>query len=322
MNISRLLARNILHSRKIKIFKIKNIPLSVFRIILLVGLSFLIISPIIFRLFNALKPMEELYNPTVFLIPEQPTFDYVRDVLNFSEYSKTFFSTILFTLVNSTLQIVSCTLVAYGIGRFKYWGRSIVYGAVFATLVVPTQTILLPLYLQFSKFSIPNMFTLTAFKEGVSIINTYWPFVFMSASALGLKNGLFIFLLSRFFKNMPDALEEAAYIDGCGALKTFVKIMLPASVTLIVTVFILSFVWTWNDNYYSTFFGENMKILSSMFSNIGSKIAYSLGERSNSLLIQIYNNTAAIIHMIPLIIIYIFGQQFLVQGVERSGIVG
>lgn len=322
MDVSTFADRIIERSRKMNISKLKNIPLSIFRLVLLVGLSFLIISPIIFRLFNALKPTEEIYNPTVFLIPRHPTLDYVRDVLKYVDYLKTFFSTVLFTSVNSALQIVSCTLVAYGIGRYKYWGRSLVLGAVFATLVIPTQTILLPLYLQFNKFSIHNMFALTTFGEGVSIINTYWPFVLMSASGLGLKNGLFIFLLSRFFKNMPNALEEAAYIDGCGAFRTFVRIMLPSAATLIATVFILSFVWTWNDNYYSVFFCENMRIMSSVLSNIGANIAASMGERSNNLLVQIYNNTAAIIHMIPLIIIYIFTQRFFVQGVVKSGIVG
>ena len=296
--------------------------LSIFRLVLLVGLSFLIISPIIFKLSTALKSTEDIYNPSVFLLPKHPTTEYIRDVLDFVDYGKTFFGTVLFTLVNAALQIISCTLVAYGIGRFKYWGHALVVGAVLTTLFVPTQTILLPLFLQFKSFSIPNLFAVVNFSPGVDINNTYWPFVFMSTSALGLKNGLFIFMLSRFFKNMPNALEEAAYIDGCGMFRTFTKIMLPSARTLIVTVFVLAFVWIWNDNYYSAYFGSEMNILASLFDNVGFKIANLSGERNNTLLIQIYNSTAVFIHMVPLIVIYGFAQRLFVQGVEKSGIVG
>lgn len=293
-----------------------------FRTVLLAGISFIIIFPIIMKASTSLKSVEDLYNPTVFLFPASVTFQYFKDVLNFVNYNESFFRSIFFTLGNSLLQVGSCVLVAYGVGRFQYKGRGLVMGAVLMTLIIPTQTILMPLFLQFKNFSFMNLFTLTSQGRGIDLINTPWPFVLLSMSALGIRNGIFIFILSQFFRNLPNVLEEAAYIDGCGIFKTFFRIMLPTATTILVTIFLFSFVWIWNDNYYTAFFGAEMEILSSQFTGIGAKLTALMGEKGNLLLASIYNNTAVIIHMIPIIILYIFAQKYFVQGVEKSGIVG
>ena len=308
--------------RVLRLSRVKKLPWILFRTVLLVGISFLIIAPLLIKLSTSLKSTEDLYNPSVFLIPHNPTLQYLQDVMDYVDYWSTFLRSVLFTVGQSALQLVSCVLVAYGIGRFRYRGRSLVMGAVFLTLIIPTQTILLPLFLQFKNFSLLNLFTLTPQGSGIDLINTPWPFILLSVSALGIRNGLFILMISQNFRNLPTALEEAAYIDGCGVLKTFFRIMLPSATTIIVTVFLFSVVWVWNDNYYTAFFGSEMGIFSSQFSNIGSTLTALMGEKDNALLSGIYNNTAVILHMIPLIIIYIFAQRYFVQGIEKSGIVG
>ncbi len=294
----------------------------IFRLILLLGLGFIILNPIIFKLSTSIKSVTDLYDPTVFLIPKEPTSEYLLKVIDFVDYMSTFISTIIFTFVSVSLQLASCLLVAYGIARFKFPGRNLVFVLVMITLIVPSQTVLLPLYLQFRNFSVSTLFSMAATGRGVPLLNTYWPFIIMSVSALGLKNGLIIFILRQYFRNMPVVLEEAAYIDGCGVLKTFVKIMLPSSVPILVTSGLFLTVWIWNDNYYPAFFGTDLGIFAVKFSNIGTRIVISLGDQYNTFLASIYNNAAVFIHVIPVLIIYIVGQKYYIQGIERSGIVG
>ncbi|MHB1454196.1 MAG: carbohydrate ABC transporter permease [Saccharofermentanales bacterium] len=318
---SRLHHDNMTEKQKLLTFA-SSIAWKIFRLILLCGLGFLILNPIIFKFSTSIKSVVDLYDPTVFLIPKQPTFEYLKKIITFVNYVPTFYSTVIFTFVSVMLQLVACLLVSYGISRFKFPGRNLVFALVMTTLVIPSQTVLLPLYLQFRNFSFSTLFSMAATGKGIPLLNTYWPFIILSASALGLKNGLIIFILRQYFRNMPLVLEEAAYIDGCGIFKTFVRIMLPSAVPILVTSGLFLTVWVWNDNFYPSFFGSELNVFAVKFADIGTKIVISLGDQYNTLLASIYNNAAMFIHIIPVLIIYIVGQRYFVQGIERSGIVG
>lgn len=307
---------------KMKVKYIYKLSWIIFRFILLSGLGFLILNPIIFKFSTSIKSVVDLYDPTVFLIPKNPTLEYLAKVIDYVKYIPTFASTVLFTFSSVAMQLTSCMLVAYGLARFKFRGRGIIFVLVLITLVVPSQTVLLPLYLQFRNFSVATLLSMAATGKGIPLLNTYWPFIIMSLSSLGLKNGLIIFILRQYFKNMPIVLEEAAYIDGCGVFKTFIRIMLPSSVPILVTAGLFLFVWVWNDNFYPSFFASDLNVFAVKFANIGTRIAISIGDQYNTLLASVYNNAAIFIHIIPLLIIYLIGQKYFVQGIEKSGIVG
>ena len=224
------------------------------RFVLLVGLSFMILYPVFVKFSASLKSTADMMDSTVVFIPKNPTLQNYKIVLNSVNYALTLLMTVLFCLVQSLLQLASCSLVAYGIARFKFKGHKLLFGMAVLTLIIPPQIILLPLYIRFHFFGITNIFQFSGIFSGVDLINTYWPFLLLSGTALGFKNGLYIYLLRQHFKNMPMALEEAAYIDGCGPFRTFLRIMLPGSVPMLVTVFLFSFVWQWNDTVYSGIF--------------------------------------------------------------------
>ena len=118
------------------------------------------------------------------------------------------------------------------------------------TLIVPPQMIMIPLYLSFRYFDPLGLLP----GNGINLLNSYWPFALTSATAMGMRNGLFIYIMRQYFRGMPAELEEAAYVDGAGALRTFFQVMLPSAVPVMVIVFLFSFVWQWNDDFYSTLF--------------------------------------------------------------------
>lgn len=288
------------------------------RFVLLVGLSFMILYPVFVKFSASLKSTADMIDSTVVFIPKNPTLQNYKIVLNSVNYALTLLMTVLFCLVQSLLQLASCSLVAYGIARFKFKGHKLLFGMAVLTLIIPPQIILLPLYIRFHFFGITNIFQFSGIFSGVDLINTYWPFLLLSGTALGFKNGLYIYLLRQHFKNMPMALEEAAYIDGCGPFRTFLRIMLPGSVPMLVTVFLFSFVWQWNDTVYSGIFFPEIptlanKLYGMVFTTMGA---------GTTLMSAVLESPKFFLLITPIVILYLFTQKLFVQSISRSGIVG
>lgn len=288
------------------------------RFVLLVGLSFMILYPMFVKFSASLKSTADMMDATVVFIPRNPTLQNYKIVLNSVNYPITLLFTILFCTVQSLLQLASCSLVAYGIARFKFKGHNLLFGMAVLTLIIPPQIILLPLYIRFHFFGITNIFQFSGVFAGIDLIDTYWPFILLSGTALGFKNGLYIYLLRQHFKNMPMALEEAAYIDGCGPFKTFLRIMLPGSVPMLVTVFLFSFVWQWNDTVYSGIFFPDIptlanKLYGMVFSTMGA---------GTTLMTAVLESPKFFLLITPIVVLYLFTQKLFVQSISRSGIVG
>jgi multiple sugar transport system permease protein len=149
-----------------------------------------------------------------------------------------------------------------------------------------------------------------------------WPQTLLGLTANGFKNGLYIFMMRQFFRGMPKELEEAAYVDGAGSLKTFLRIILPSSVSMMITVFLFSFVWQWLDITYTPIFMQNATLIQTNMNSLMGTIT-SLGLRSNAELTSSLLKNAGILMIIaPLTVLYVFTQRYFVESIARSGIVG
>lgn len=270
--------RNTAKSKKMNLYHVSKWLWAIFRTVLIIGLGFMIIQPVIMQLSSSFKSISDLYDGSVYLIPKNPTLYNYRRVWEYLEYPLRFVNSLLYCGGCSLLQLASCTLVAYGLARFKFKGRGIVMGMVIFTLIIPPQTVLLSLYLQFQYFSPLSIFTLGMSLKGINLIGTPWPLLILSATAVGFKNGLYIFMLRQHFKNLPKALEEAASIDGCGAFQTFFRVVLPGALPMMASILLFSFVWQWNDYFYTTILTPGMKIFTTVLSGTGSSIARMDGQ--------------------------------------------
>jgi len=313
-NIMKLDRRSLnLHKHKIKAF-----IWSIARTTLLIGLSFMVLYPLFFRFIQSIKSSADLANPAVLFIPDHPTFANYQTTIEASNYFISFLFTAVFTFITSILQITSCILVAYGLARFKFPGNKIIFTCAILTLIIPPQTMVLPLYLRFRFFNPLNFFKFSGIMNGIDLTNTLIPFILLSVTANAFRNGLYIFLFRQYYKNLPYVLEEAAYLDGCGPLKTFYKIMLPGSVSMIITVFLFSFVWQWNDNFYPSQFASNMPFLTVKLLNMHFATLGTFSDMYNASLVT----PKFFLLVTPLIFLYIFAQRFFTESIERSGIVG
>lgn len=305
-------------ARKLKFHKLANIIWILLRFVIICGITFMILYPLIVKVTASIKSVNDVYDPTVLFIPKEPTLDNFKIVMQSINYFPTMFGTILYAFSLSALQTISCTLVAYGFARFDFPCKKLLFGLVLFTLVVPVQAILLPLYIKFHFFDIFQVFNFTSL-SGVSLINTPIPFYLLSTFAVAFKNGLYIYILRQFFINLPIVLEEAANIDGCGHFGTFARIMLPNAVPMLVTVFLFSFVWQWNDYYYTSVLAPNLPVLSVKLMGMSFE---TLGSMGSDLMDSILQSPKFLLLITPLIILYCFTQRFFTESISRSGIVG
>ena len=157
-------------------------------------------------------------------------------------------------------------------------------------------------------------------KDGINLCNTYAPMILLSLGGLAFKNGLYIFLLRQFFRGIPDELEESAYMDGSGTLRTFFQIILPLSIPMLITVFLFSFCWQWTDDFYTNLFfvTSDTEMLVKMVGTIPPSL--KLDYAGQDLYYSAIRNTCGLMIIFPLVILYAFCQRFLVQGIEQSGL--
>lgn len=299
----------------------------VIRGVIIVGICYVILYPLFLKLSVSVMDEKDLYDSSVKFIAKHFTWKNYQIAIKGMSYWITLIKTTGLSFLVAFLQLVACLLTAYGFARFQFPGKKILFALVIFSLLLPPQVIMLPMFMHFRYFDVLGLSSALTGKP-TNLINTIWPFVIQAVTCMGFKNGLYIYMLRQFFKGMPKELEEAAYIDGSGRLKTFVKIMLPSAVPMMVTVFLFGFVWQWTDSFYTNLYIPAQKVLSNALSSLSAEVYNqysSFGGTMNFIspgFASMMNNTGVILTIIPLIILYLICQKSFVEGIERSGIVG
>ena len=300
---------------------------SIVRGVIVVGICFTILQPLIMKFCVSFMGERDLYDASVKYVPKNFTLNNFKLALSGMEYFTTLIRTMLLAAAVSFVQLVSCLLTAYGFARFRFPFKKLLFACVIFTLVVPPQVIMLPLFMRYRFFDVFGIIEAST-GSTVNLLDTYWPFFIQAFTTMGIRNGLYIYMLRQFFKGMPKELEEAAYVDGCGKLRTFAQIMVPSATSMMVTVFLFGFVWQWTDSFYTSLYLNKTKVMSTALSSLAVNV-YSQYEGFGGTMsfispgfVSMINNTGTVLTIIPLIILYIFCQKSFVEGIERSGIVG
>ena len=311
-----------------------KVAINVARFILMLGISFVILYPFFARIAGSFMSIDDVLDPTVALIPKEATLDIYKHLIVDNRYFEAMFNTVLLSLVCAVLQTFIACLIGYGLAKFKFKGNKLLMLMVVLTMMIPHSTLELSMLRHFNSFDLaqviswnyPSLISLLNGGKGIQITDTYWPLVILSLGGLAFKNGLYIYMMRQFFKGVPDELEESAYIDGSGVFRTFIQIIIPLSVPMMITIFLFAFSWQWTDEFYTTVFFVNPLDKLWLMPDVYSKIPVDLQVPNNTALDTAYaivvKNTAGMMIIMPLIIMYIFCQRYIVQGIERSGIVG
>ena len=304
---------------------LKSGTISVVRWLLVFGLCFMIVQPLIMRLATSLMPERELYDSTIILLPRTVTLDNFRIVFELVDMPRAMLNSLWTSLIMSVCQIISTTLVAYGFARYDFPLKKFWFGCVVALIIIPPQTFASSLYVFFTNFDILGLFKLITGKTR-NLRGSITPYMLMSLTCMGLKNGLYIYMLRQYFRGVPKSLEEAAFVDGCGTLRTFFKIMLPDAMPVIMSCFLFSFVWQWTDLFYTRNFLSNYSILSTQLDGIVTRMGNYFNANRDGAVVQVSAGRRAqlisigvLICSTPLIILYIFAQRTFVESITMTG---
>lgn len=320
-----------LRAKFVNLYTLKKVVWYLFRFMLLLGISYVILFPFFSKISSSFMSPEDLVDVTVRLVPKHPTLETYSAIIRFNDYFKALFNTFVLSLVCGLLQTFVCCFIAYGFAKFRFKGNGLLFLLVIFTMVVPHPTLQLSMFMKFKYFDVLGLgkllgggvfswLNISGGVTSINMLNTNFPLYILSITGLAYKNGLYIFMLRQFFRGIPDELEESAYLDGSGIFKTFFKIILPLSVTMMITVFMFAFCWQWTDNFYTdkfyTFTGPTLlpdivKV---------PKILHTSACASPDMYASAIKNACGILIVAPLIVLYLFGQKYIVQGIERSGL--
>lgn len=302
-----------------------NVGYKIVRFVLLFGLCFLILQPLLNKISISFMQEKDLYDSTINVIPRNFTLSNYKISVYLMSYWKALGNTAMISLLVSVLQVISCTLVGYGFARYKFPLKGLWFGFVVLVIVIPPSTIQSSLYLNFRYFDIFGIFKLFT-GETMNLLGTITPYALMCLGCMGLKSGLYIYMLRQFFRGIPKELEEAAYVDGCGKVKTFVRIMLPDAKPMITSCFLFSFVWQWTDSFYSRMFlKSDFAILSNKLTGLaGALDSYldvrGIAQKATTAYSNAMIGTGTLLMIIPLIIVYLFAQKGFVESLSQTGI--
>ncbi len=286
----------------------ENLFFQVLMYLILFNIAFTFLYPVLYMVSTAFMTIEDFVDPAVYWIPRTLNWDNFHLAFLGMNYKIALKNSLIIALVAAVGQLVSCAMAGYGFGRIRFPGREFLFLLVIFTFIVPPQTIIVPLFILYRK---------------LGWIDTYYPFTVPTFFAHGLRGPLFVIIFRQFFRRQPWELEDAARVDGCGALRTFFRIMLPLSKPALVVTFLFSLVWHWNDFYEPMMYlmkPQNFTVplrLSILQSSLNEVTGGQAGEFFNEPLIM----AACQLVVVPPLILYLFFQRHFVESIERTGLV-
>ena len=293
----------------------------IFQMIIIIGICYLILAPVIGIISSSFFSNSDAYSPMVYLIPRNPTLERYETSIAIMDYWNTMKNSMIYTLVLMVLQIFVCSMVGYGFARFQFPLKKLLFGCVVVMIVIPTHTIMLPLYMTFKQFD-PFGICTALLGQPLSMMGSKTPMYIMTIFGCGLRSGLYIYIFNQFFRGLPKELEEAALVDGAGTWYTYFFIMLRNATPSVITVAVFSMVWQYNDTFYAKLFliGQQNSVglrISSLVANIANQ--FQIYDKTIQ---QLYLDAGIVLILVPIVLIYVFLQKYFIEGVERSGIVG
>ena len=315
-----------------KIFMQKKVLkwlLVIFRHTILIGLAFIVLYPMLFMLSNAFKPFAQAQDPAVVWIPRSFTLENFRDVILVTDFFTSLLNTILYTVLPTFVQIGVCMYVGYGFARFRFPLKKFLFAVVLLTVIVPPISISTGLFRTFFQFNPFGLFTLLNTITGglvppsINLIGSHFVTLIPAMLASSLRSGLYILIFRQFFASMPRELEEAARIDGCGAIKTFSRVMAPNAMNICITTLMLAIVWNWNDYYTAATYIRSHYTIAKSLSELQIFLRDILQGGAETMYIATTRIQAGcLLGILPLLVMYLFFQRKLTESIETAGLTG
>lgn len=268
------------------------------RYIVLSFFAIVMVYPLAWMVMSSLRPEAEIFNEAA--RTGTLTLDSYRSGwkgptgVSFGRYFANSFQMVFFMVAGNVL---SCSLAAFAFSRLKFTGKGIFFAVMLGSMMLPYHVVLIPRYVIFNK---------------LNWINTYLP---MTVPKFLATDGFFIYLITQFMRGIPVELDQSAAIDGCGSWNVFTKIILPLSMSALITTIIFTFIWGWND-----FFSQLLYISKPEKMTVSLGVRLFLDATGKSNWGGMFAMSTA--SLVPVFIIFITFQKYLVNGITATGIKG
>ena len=266
-----------------------------------IGFGFVMLYPLLWMLAASFKPADQIFSSAnvLSLIPARFTIDnYFQGWAGFGGISfLTFFrNTLLYAGVGTVLVVTASAITAYGFARLRFAGRRIWFTCMLITLMLPIQVQVVPEYILFSK---------------LGMVNTFWPLLLPRIGG----QAFFIFMIMQFIRSIPRELDDAAAIDGCSEFGIFSRIIVPLISPALVTAAIFSFYFTWNDFLHPLIYLNDPRLYT---------VSVALRTFADPSTVTNWGAIFAMstLALIPVFVVFIFFQKYLVEGISTSGLKG
>ncbi len=292
--------------------------------VMLIALSFVFVYPILHMAVTSLKSLTDLLDPSVRWLPHQLTIDNYTKALDVMGFSEHFVDTLMVSFLPSLGQTFSCALAGYAFARFRFKGKKLLMAFVLVTFIVPFPVLMVPTYTLYSDYG---------------ILGSIWTLLLPALTGQGLRGAIFILIYKAFFEQTPASLDEAARVDGASEKRVFLTIGLPLGLPAMLTTFLFSFVWYWNETYTTSLYMGNAALgdstsISTLVMELSrfedsykqylEKLSGWASKMGGASSVQNESITMAgtILTILPLLIVYFCLQRYFTEAIDRSGITG
>lgn len=277
----------------------KNLVSSLIFHLAVIAVGFVMIYPILWLAGSSFKPTAEIWTRVSTILPREPTIQhYIKGWRGFGGVSFTIFykNTILITVIATVGVVFSSAFIGYGFARLRFVGRKFWFTCMLLTLMLPIQIQIIPRYILF---------------KNLGWLNTFLPLIVPRLFGMPF----FIFMFVQFIRGIPDSLDEAAEIDGYSPLGTYFHIIMPLITPAMITAAIFSFYWTWNDFLRPLIYLNNPKLYT---------VSLALRSFSDPLGMTDWGAIFAMsfLSLVPVFIVFILLQKYLIRGISTSGLKG
>lgn len=288
-------------------------PLCIYALLICIG--FIYLNPILHMISTGFMTLDDLLDSSISWIPSSPTVSNYLQAAKSMDFWASLGKSIIIAGVPTLCNLVSCSIIGYGLARFEFPLKKLVLVLIIFTFILPSQATMISTYVLYS-----NM----------GILNTLWAFVLPALLGQGINAPIFILIFWQFFRQVPKVLIEAAQIDGAGYFKSFFRISLPSAAPAFITVSLFSFVWYWNESYLTQLYvagamtdssWTTLVIKLSNFTDNYNKYAQTATNAATSLNESI-NMAGTMLSALPLMLMYFVLQRYFVESIDRTGITG
>jgi multiple sugar transport system permease protein len=279
--------------------------------VLLIAIGFVYLYPLLFMFVTSLKSPSDLLNPMVQWIPTEIFTGNYEKAFQVLDYPTKLASSILISFVPSIFQTIVCSLIGYGLARYRFWGKKLIFVLILATFIIPAQNTVIPQMLTYRSYG---------------LLGNIMSLILPAIMGQGYKSAIFILIFYQTFVSLPKVLEEAAKLDGASNLEIFLKIAVPAAVPSYIISIIFSTVWYWNETYLTVIFLEGgiqslpmqLSKFVQAYENLYPPGTVNIFDRLN----EAVKLSGTFLNILPLLIMYFILQKWFVESVERTGIAG